>query len=220
MRQRGLRRSCWFVDGVGKLAGRCFIVLGQSSRFNSRETDSRHHRLNRECQTKAYPPHKRICGTTLRSLDLSLAPSSSDDDTPAISSTKASLSLPLYTSTPTPALLLQLLFLKKDEESDYNYILSTPTGPGRYPMIIPTTSLRTIFLEARAKALGEGDKASIGVMDLILRSAGVLPRGTAVNGITTQLEGEFEVDMMVCRAATLDKEGVSEGVRTALNLND
>lgn len=61
---------------------------------------------------------------------------------------------------------------------------------------------------------------SIGVMDLILRSAGVLPRGVGVDGITEQLEGEFEVDMMVCRRETLDKEGVFEGVKTALNLND
>lgn len=57
-------------------------------------------------------------------------------------------------------------------------------------------------------------------MDLILRSAEVLPRGTGVDGITTQLEGEFEVDMMICRRETLEKEGVFEGVRTALNLND
>ena len=179
--------------------------------------------LERECQTKAYPPHKQICGVTLRSLDLSLAPtspSSSDDDVPTVGSAESLLSLPLYTTTPTPALLLQVLFLKKDVEVDYNYILSTAGGPSRYPMNIPTTSLRSLFLEARGKALGGGDKVSIGVMDLILRSAGVLPRGVGVDGITEQLEGEFEVDMMVCRRETLDKEGVFEGVKTALNLND
>ena len=75
---------------------------------------------------------------------------------------------PLYTTSPSPKLALQLFYLRRDGlKSDYNWN-GRPGGPPWQKAF--HDEFKTIFLEARARAMKERDLASVGMVEVLLKS--------------------------------------------------
>jgi hypothetical protein len=171
-----------------KLADMSVIVQGWRLYFYKREVLLLTFLSFRECQIHHYregkPPHRLSCSKPTPIVPITAETADPDP-------------FPLYTKSPSPDLLLQVHLLQRDKQQhDYNLML-----PGGTPMYrdIPPSHVKTIFLEARRKAMAEQDRTSIGVMRFILGSE-----------YASQLEREYQVKIEDCVKAAKDHKDWDE----------
>lgn len=184
-----------FLQQVHGCWADCRLLLSVRSSFASLSTSQLTPR-RRECQfidwKDGSPPHKQLCGKTLRSVDFGLA-----SETPVVDD------FPLYTTSPSPKLALQLFYLRRDGPKwDYNWTGRADGLPGQKAF---HGEFKDIFIKARARAMAERDLASVGMMEVLFKSvAGELDRPLLW---IKQLEQEYECRIRDCRKAAKERGG-------------